>query len=142
MKNHFRSGCAIASTLDIIGDKWSLLILRDILIHHKMTFKDFLSSEEKIAPSILSARLKLLLSFNLIAKHKQVDNQKENIYLLTKKGLDLSAILIDICLWGSEHLNEYNAINHIEGLDQDRSLVISIVKKNYQAKVKSLSLVE
>lgn len=142
MKNHFRSGCAIASTLDIIGDKWSLLILRDILIHHKMTFKDFISSEEKIAPSILSARLKLLLSFNLIAKHKQVDNQKENIYLLTKKGLDLSAILIDICLWGSEHLNEYNAINHIEGLDQDRSLVISIVKKNYQAKVKSLSLVE
>ena len=142
MKNHFRSGCAIASTLDIIGDKWSLLILRDILIHHKMTFKDFISSEEKIAPSILSARLKLLLSFNLIAKHKQVDNQKENIYLLTKKGLDLSAILIDICLWGSEHLNEYNPINHIEGLDQDRSLVISIVKKNYQAKVKSLSLVE
>lgn len=142
MKNHFRSGCAIASTLDIIGDKWSLLILRDILIHHKMTFKDFISSEEKIAPSILSARLKLLLSFNLIGKHKQVDNQKENIYLLTKKGLDLSAILIDICLWGSEHLNEYNAINHIEGLGQDRSLVISIVKKNYQAKVKSLSLVE
>lgn len=107
-----------------------------------MTFKDFISSEEKIAPSILSARLKLLLSFNLIGKHKQVDNQKENIYLLTKKGLDLSAILIDICLWGSEHLNEYNAINHIEGLGQDRSLVISIVKKNYQAKVKSLSLVE
>ena len=142
MKNHFRSGCAIASTLDIIGDKWSLLILRDILIHHKMTFKDFISSEEKIAPSILSARLKLLLSFNLIGKHKLVDNQKENIYLLTKKGLDLSAILIDICLWGSKHLNEYNAINHIEGLDQDRSLVISIVKKNYQAKVKSLSLVE
>ncbi len=142
MKNHFRSGCAIASTLDIIGDKWSLLILRDILIHHKMTFKDFISSEEKIAPSILSARLKLLLSFNLIAKHKQVDNQKENIYLLTEKGLDLSAILIDIYLWGREHLYEYNAINHIEGLDQDRSLVISIVKKNYQAKVKSLSLVE
>ena len=142
MKNHFRSGCAIASTLDIIGDKWSLLILRDILIHHKMTFKDFLSSEEKIAPSILSARLKLLLSFNLIAKHKQVDNQKENIYLLTQKGLDLSAILIDICLWGSEHLNEYNAINHIEGLDQDRSLVISIVKKNYQAAINKLSLVE
>lgn len=142
MKNHFRSGCAIASTLDIIGDKWSLLILRDILIHHKMTFKDFISSEEKIAPSILSARLKLLLSFNLIAKHKQVNNQKENIYLLTEKGLDLSAILIDFCLWGSEHLNEFNAINHIEGLDQDRSSVISIVKKNYQAKVKNLSLVE
>lgn len=142
MKNHFRSSCAIASTLDIIGDKWSLLILRDVLIHHKMTFKDFISAEEKIAPSILSARLKLLLLFNLITKHKQVHNQKENIYLLTEKGLDLSAILIDICLWGSEHLNEFNSINHIEGLDQDRSTVISIIKKNYQAKVKDLSLVE
>ena len=79
MKNNFRSGCPIASTLDIIGDKWSLLIVRDMLLNHKMTFKEFSMSEEQIAPSILSSRLKLLTSYGLITKQKRVENKKENI---------------------------------------------------------------
>ena len=84
MKNTFRSGCPIASTLDIVGDKWSLLIIRDMLIQHKKTFKEISDSDEKIAPSILSARLKLLESYKLITKRKFPEKQKRE-YLLADR---------------------------------------------------------
>jgi len=142
MKNNFRSGCPIASTLDIIGDKWSLLILRDMLLHHKMTFKEFSSSEEQIAPSILSSRLKLLTSYELITKQKQVNNKKENIYLLTEKAIELSSILIDISIWGDKYLREFNRINDIEGLDLERSLIISTVNKRYCSMIQNIKLIK
>lgn len=137
MKNNFRSGCPIASTLDIIGDKWSLLIIRDMLLHHKMTFKEFSGSEEQIAPSILSSRLKLLVTYGFITKQKQVRNKKENIYLLTEKTIELASILIDISIWGDKHLREFNKIDNIEGLNLERSLILSVVKKRYHEMVEN-----
>lgn len=131
MKNSFRSVCPIASTLDIIGDKWSLLIVRDMLLHHKTTFKEFSASDEQIAPSILSSRLKLLASYGLLSKQKQVNNKKENIYLLTEKAMELASILIDISIWGDKYLREFNQINDVEGLHLERSLIISTVKNRY-----------
>lgn len=142
MKNNFRSDCPIASTLDIIGDKWSLLILRDMLIHHKMTFKEFSLSDELIAPSILSARLKLLISHKLITKQKKIKNKKENIYLLTDKAIELSSILIDISIWGNKHLREFNRIDNIQELDLERSLIISSVKKNYYSIIQNVKIIK
>lgn len=135
MKNSFRSVCPIASTLDIIGDKWSLLIVRDMLLHHKTTFKEFSASDEQIAPSILSSRLKLLASYGLLSKQKQVNNKKENIYLLTEKAMELASILIDISIWGDKYLREFNQINDVEGLHLERSLIISTVKNRYTVMV-------
>lgn len=138
MKTNFRSGCPIASTLDIIGDKWSLLIIRDMLIQHKMTFKDFSASDEQIAPSILSARLKLLTYYGLISKHKKSHNKKENIYLLTEKAMELASILLDITIWGDKHLKAFNDINHIDGLDADRTVILNVIKQGYQSMVDAL----
>ncbi len=131
MEKKFRSGCAIASLLDIMGDKWSLLIVRDLLIRHKKTFKEMSDSEERIAPSILSARLKLLESYGLIFKGKLPSNKKENIYLLTEKGIDLAPIIIEYTLWSDKHLRAYNTINSYAGLDTDKSLMIETIQKNY-----------
>ena len=135
MKNKFRSACPIASTLDVVGDKWSLLIIRDMLVQHKKTFKQISESDEKIAPSILSARLKLLESYKLITKTKILGNKKENIYLLTEKGIDLAPIIIEISLWGDRYMREFNEINTIEGLRSEKALVIEIVQNNYNAMV-------
>lgn len=140
MKSPFRSSCPIASALDIIGDKWSLLIIRDMLLHHHMTFKQFSESEERIAPSILSSRLKLLTSYELVTKHKQVTNKKENIYLLGEKAIELSSIIVDISLWGNEHLRTFNTISDIEGLDQDRSVLIEQIKARYTSMVAALEV--
>jgi DNA-binding HxlR family transcriptional regulator len=133
MEKDFRSGCPISSALDVIGDKWSLLIIRDMLIKHKKTFKEISDSDERIAPSILSARLKLLESYKLISKTKTPDNKKENIYLLTEKGIRLTPIIIEFSLWGDSNMREFNKINDIEGLNSDKSYVIQSVQDSYNS---------
>ena len=133
MNNKFRSGCPIASSLDIVGDKWSLLIIRDMLIKHKVTFKEISDSDERIAPSILSARLKLLESYHLITKRKLPENKKENIYLLTEKGISLAPIIIELTLWGDTNMREFNEIDIIDGLQADKSIIIDTVQNNYSS---------
>ena len=133
MKKEFRSGCPISSALDIVGDKWSLLIIRDMLVKHKKTFKEISNSDEKIAPSILSARLKLLESYKLIFKTKVPDNKKENIYLLTEKGIRLTPIIVEFSLWGNSNIREFNEIDNIEGLNSDKTLIIQTVQGNYNS---------
>ena len=131
MKKKFRSGCPISSTLDVIGDIWSLLIIRDMLVKHKKTFKEISDSDEKIAPSILSARLKLLESYKLISKTKLPENKKENIYLLTQKGIRLTPIIIEFSLWGNDNMREFNKIDEIEGLNLDKYYIIQSVRNSY-----------
>ena len=133
MKKEFRSGCPISSTLDVVGDKWSLLIIRDMLVKHKKTFKEISDSDERIAPSILSARLKLLESYKLIFKTKVPDNKKENIYLLTEKGIRLAPIIIEFSLWGNTNMRESNEIDDIEGLNSDKTLIIQTVQDSYNS---------
>ena len=133
MKKEFRSGCPISSALDVVGDKWSLLIIRDMLVKHKKTFKEISDSDEKIAPSILSARLKLLESYKLIFKTKVPDNKKENIYLLTEKGIRLTPIIVEFSLWGNSNIREFNEIDNIEGLNSDKTLIIQTVQGNYNS---------
>jgi DNA-binding HxlR family transcriptional regulator len=133
MKTEFRAGCPISSTLDVVGDKWSLLIIRDMLLKHKKTFKEISDSDERIAPSILSARLKLLESYKLISKTKVPENKKENIYLLTKKGIRLTPIIIEFSLWGNSNMREFNKIDYIEGLNSDKSYIIQSVQDSYNS---------
>ena len=133
MEKEFRSGCPISSALDVVGDKWSLLIIRDMLIKHKKTFKEISDSDERIAPSILSARLKLLASYKLIFKTKVSENKKENIYLLTKKGVRLTPIIIEFSLWGNSNMREFNKIDDIEGLNSDKSYIIQSVQDSYNS---------
>jgi DNA-binding HxlR family transcriptional regulator len=135
MKNNFRSGCPIASTLDIVGDKWSLLIVRDMLFQGKKTFKDFSASPEGIAPGILSSRLKWLEENELITKQKLPDNQKENIYLLTEKSIELAPIITEIILWSDKHLRVQNTemFSIAEaGFNQDKSKVTESIQNNYR----------
>ena len=133
MKKEFRSGCPISSTLDVVGDKWSLLIIRDMLVKQKKTFKEISDSDEKIVPSILSARLKLLESYKLIFKTKVPDNKKENIYLLTEKGIRLTPIIIEFSLWGNFNMREFNEIDDIESLNLDKTLIMQTVQDSYNS---------
>lgn len=135
MKKIFRSGCPLATTLDIVGDKWSLLIVRDMLIQCKKTFKEFSSSPEGIAPGILSSRLKWLEENELITKQKLPDNQKENIYLLTDKGIALAPIITEIILWSDKNLRGQNG-NMFSiaqtGFNEDKAKVTEGIQKNYR----------
>lgn len=139
MKTKFRSSCPIASALDIIGDKWSLLIIRDMVLGQKKTFKEISNSEEAIAPSILSARLKLLEYYGVLSKRKLPENLKENIYLLTEKGIALIPIIIEVILYSDEHFRQFNPkmlpISE-KGFDNDKSILIENFQNSYKELVK------
>ena len=108
MKNNFRSTCPITSSLDVLGDKWTLVIGKHMLLEHKETFKDFVESEEGIASNILSDRLKMLEALEVITKEKHPTNRKTNIYRLTEKGIALTPAIIEFALWSDEHLRMLN----------------------------------
>ncbi|MCT4639487.1 MAG: helix-turn-helix transcriptional regulator [Bacteroidales bacterium] len=108
MKNIFRCKCPITSALDIVGDKWSLVLIKQILFEGKSTFKDFAESTESIATNILSTRLKMLEDFGIIDKQKLPSNRKTNIYTLTRKGLSLVPVLMELTFWSKKHVIEFN----------------------------------
>jgi len=101
--NKKRSDCPISCSLDIFGDKWSLLILRDVMLRNKFSFGEFLESEEKIATNILAARLSLLEKENILSKQVSPENKSKFIYRLTKKGIDLLPVIIEIMDWGAKY---------------------------------------
>ena len=108
MDKIFRCKCPITSALDLVGDKWTLVIIKQMLFEEKSTFKDFTESQESIATNILSSRLKMLEQFGVIAKGNRSDNKKTNIYTLTEKGLSLTPVLIELTLWSKENIQEFH----------------------------------
>ena len=136
MKNDFRCKCPITSALDILGDKWSLVVIKQMLFENKCTFKDFVESPESVATNILSARLKMLEEFSIIEKTKLPSNKKTNIYLLTPKGLSLTPVLLELTLWSKNNVQEFNPdINLDKDLDkaeQDKEGAYSIIVDNYK----------
>ncbi len=107
MNQKHRSTCPISSALDIIGDKWSLLIIRDMMFSGKKTYTEFVNSREKISTDILSNRLSKLTELELISKGKKEGNKKTNIYKLTQKGKELLPIILEIAQWSDKNLNDH-----------------------------------
>jgi DNA-binding HxlR family transcriptional regulator len=102
----FKCNCPFTSALDVVGDKWMLVIVKQMLIEGKETFKDFTESDEAIATNILSAKLKFLEEVGIIIKTKRPENKKTNLYLLTEKGLALTPVLIELAIWSDNHLRD------------------------------------
>jgi len=100
-----RSDCPISCSLDIFGDKWSLLIIRDMMFFDKSTYGDFLKSAEGIATNILAARLQSLEDNKLILKLEHPDSRAKVLYQLTKKAIDLLPIIVELYLWAEKHLD-------------------------------------
>ena len=136
MNQTFRCNCTITSALDIVGDKWSLVIIKQMLFEGKSTFKDFAESDEAIATGILSSRLKMLEEFGLLGKKKLPGNRKSNFYFLTDKGLSLTPVIIELSLWSRDNLNDFHPnMNIHEGLakvEQNKQAAFERIMTQYQ----------
>lgn len=99
----YRSSCPQYLGLEVFGDKWSLLIIRDMMIDGKRHFREFLQSEEKIASNILASRLEALEVEGIIYKGSDPSHKQKIVYSLTEKGIDLFPILIEIARWSVKH---------------------------------------
>jgi DNA-binding HxlR family transcriptional regulator len=126
-----RSMCGISCLLDIFGDKWSLLIVRDLMFWGKKTYSDFLSSDEKIATNILANRLILLEENGIITKEEYPGNKVKNLYKLTPKGIKLMPVLIEMLLWSDEYylLSEKGRM-FAKKIRKNRDLAIKSVVEN------------
>ena len=125
-----RSDCPISCSLEVFGDKWSLLIIRDVMLRGKVSYSEFLESEEKISTNILANRLSVLEAENILWKEVSSTNKSKFIYSLTQKGADLLPIVIEIMDWGAK----YNVNCPRRELGQK-------IKKNKSAVIKEYSRV-
>ena len=100
-----RSDCPISSALDIVGDKWSLLIIRDIVLSGKNTYNEFLNADEKIATNVLADRLSMLEEVGILLKEEHSESKAKYFYRLTKQGIDLLPVLVEIILWSDKYLS-------------------------------------
>jgi DNA-binding HxlR family transcriptional regulator len=87
----------------VFGDRWSLLIVRDLMVRGFTTFQDFLESGEGIATNILADRLRRLKRSGIVTGEKDEDDARRVIYRLTKKGIDLAPVMLELLIWGAQH---------------------------------------
>ena len=130
MKNN-RSSCPLVNILDILGDKWSLIIVRDIF-HGKKSYGEFLASPENISTSVLASRLQLLERAGLIKHRLSLSDKKVKFYYLTDRGIDLYPILYEMSYWSKRNLDKeffpiaeqwfkrYKSINSIEAIKDNQ----------------------
>ncbi len=107
-RTEWRSRCSISSALDVLGDKWSLLIIRDLFVHGTRTFSQFLDSPEHISTNILASRLKLLTQFNLIERIDPKASARNNAFTLTDSGAALRPIIESLADWCHTHLKQFH----------------------------------
>jgi len=116
-----------------------LVIIKQMLVEGKETFKDFTESDEAIATNILSTKLKLLEELGVIAKTKRPDNRKTNLYLLTEKGLALTPLLVELATWSDTHLREVHPTivngEAMELLRKDKAAFARALENSYREKL-------
>jgi len=139
MKPDFRCDCPFTSALDVLGDKWMLVIVKQMLLEGAETFKDFTESEEAIATNILSAKLKILEEVGIVIKTKRPDNKKTNLYLLTDMGLALTPVLVELATWSDSYLRDLNPTivngESMEFLRKDKKAFAKVVEEKYREKL-------
>ena len=115
-----RSPCPVSCALDILGDKWTLLVVRDLIFRRKRYFGDFQNSPEKIASNILSDRLRKLEAAGMVLRQPDPDHGCRIIYAVTEKCLDLVPTIMELIRWGGKHAPGSNAHeNLVQRFDQD-----------------------
>ncbi|HRI32142.1 MAG TPA: helix-turn-helix domain-containing protein [Saprospiraceae bacterium] len=116
-----KSDCPINFALEIFGDRWTFLIVRDLMFKGKHYYGEFLTSEEKIATNILADRLALLEMNGIISKLSDPNHKQKIIYRLTSKGIDLIPILIEVIMWSAKYDKDSAVdLNFVKSVEQDK----------------------
>jgi len=131
-----RSDCPISCSLDVIGDKWSLLIIRDVMLRGKLSYSEFLNSEEGIASNILVNRLTILEEEEILVREVAPANKSKYIYSLTQKGADLMPIIIELMDWGAKYNKNCPRKELGQKIRRDKAAVVRELSEILKQKVK------
>lgn len=129
-----RSGCPVSVALEILGDRWSLLIVRDMMVRAFRTFKQFQGSGEGIATNILADRLRKLEAAQIIAPERDRNDRRSITYRLTAKGIDLAPALLELLIWGARHEQTATPCAAIEAMAQNRAAILDEVRRRWAAR--------
>lgn len=127
-----RSGCPVSISLEVLGDKWSLLVIRDLMVRGLRTFKEFQESGEGIASNILADRLRRLEEVGIVAAEKSEHDARRVNYRLTEKGIDLAPLLLDLLVWGARHERTAAPVAMIEQIEADRGAFLAEVRRRWR----------
>lgn len=103
-----RSACPISYSLDVFGDRWTLLVLRDLVLRNKRRYREFLASDEGIASNILSDRLRRLEDAGIVTREADRDDGRQIIYAVTEKGQSVVPVLLELLAWGASQAGAHN----------------------------------
>ncbi len=132
-----KSYCPIHFGLELFGDKWTLLLIRDLMFKGKHYFGDFTNSEEKIATNLLSDRLSMLEKEGMVTKFKDTKHKQKIIYRLTEKGIDLMPILVEIIMWSAKYDKDSGVEKEfVKAYKKDRDALIQQISKKLLAELK------
>ncbi|WP_226646818.1 winged helix-turn-helix transcriptional regulator [Microbulbifer variabilis] len=130
-----RSNCPISNVLDFVGDKWSLLILRDLIFFGKRSYSELQNSDERMATNILSSRLERLEKDGLITKRADVNDKRKKVYALTQAGKDMLPIMLEMIIWSGKYDPATNAPEQlIDRAKSDREKLISELLESIESK--------
>ena len=132
-----RSGCPLNASVEMLGDRWSLLIIRDMMLRGSKTYKEFLEGFEGIATNILAERLRRLQAYGIIEAQKDSDDARKVIYILTQKGIDLAPVMTELVLWAAAHDETENPIL-VRAMRKDKLGFSESVRSRWAESVKNL----
>jgi DNA-binding HxlR family transcriptional regulator len=128
-----RSGCPLNASVEMLGDRWSLLIIRDMMVRGLRTYKEFLQSYEGIATNILADRLRKLEAHGIISTKRDPADGRKLIYSLTAKGIDLAPVLTEMVLWAAAHEDTGNPAL-VRQMKKDKEQFLAAVRQRWAEK--------
>jgi DNA-binding HxlR family transcriptional regulator len=127
-----RSGCPVSIALEVFGDRWSLLIVRDLMVRGFRSFKDFLRSGEGIASNILADRLQRLECAGIIVSEPEESDARRVNYRLTEKGVDLAPVMLDLLIWGARHELSDSSCTLLLRMEQNREEILAEARRRWE----------
>jgi DNA-binding HxlR family transcriptional regulator len=130
-KKH-RSGCPVSISLEVFGDRWSLLIVRDLMVRGFRRFKDFQEAGEGIATNVLADRLRKLEAAGLISGEPEETDARRVNYRLTEKGIDLAPVMLELLIWGARHEETGLPCAVIARMAKNREAVLAETRRRWE----------
>ena len=127
-----RSGCPVSVSLDLMGDRWSLLIVRDMMVRGYRTFREFQNAGEGIATNILADRLQKLEDGGVLKREAAAEDGRSTHYRLTAKGIALAPVLLELLIWGAHHEKTDAPCAAIDAMAQNRAAVIAEAYRRWE----------
>ncbi len=131
-RSKHRSGCPVSISLEILGDRWSLLIIRDLMVRGYRTFREFLEAGEGIATNILANRLQRLQAAEILTSVPSPDDGRSTHYRLTEKGIDLAPVILDLLLWAARHEQTGAPCEVMAEMARNRDYVLSETRRRWR----------